>query len=135
MYSLPRYAINDISLMNLSNHLTDLLYISSYPNLCFNQVLFFQVSVSNLQRFNLFYLYQTPFSKSPFCWDCKGKNLFNIVKLFFKSFFLLSPGLLPGSQRDNNSYTQTNQPHSIILIPNLPPKRDAKVEKIPTQTN
>jgi hypothetical protein len=41
--------------MNFSNHLTDLLYISSFLLLCFNQVLLFLISVSNSQRFNLFY--------------------------------------------------------------------------------
>lgn len=76
--------INDISLMNFSNRLTGLLsYISSYPILCFSLVLFVQISVSNNQRFNLFYSVIKLRLITPRIWDCKGRNLFGICKIYF----------------------------------------------------
>jgi hypothetical protein len=66
--------INDISLMNFSNRLAGLLYISSFRFLCFVQVLMFLVSVSITATFQSCYsYYQTP--------------LQSFLKLFFSFYF------------------------------------------------
>ena len=137
LYCLPRYAINDISLMNLSNHLTDLLVYLSLPFLCFNQVFLVPISVSNIQRFNLFYsANKLRLTSSPFCWDCKGKNLFVIVKKN-KIFFFFSDQVNKTTQTNNNSNLKPsiNILLHLFLSLSLPPKRDAKVGKNLSPTN
>jgi hypothetical protein len=85
--SYPATLINDISLMNLSNHLTDLLYISSYPILQFRLVLFAQSPFKIINVSIFLFRLQTPSVNSRSVWDCKGRNLFSISKLFCKTFF------------------------------------------------
>lgn len=65
--------------------------------------------------FNLCYTYQTPSGKSPFCWDCKGKNLFDLVKLFL-IFFLKSFKTLKQTTQQSQSLPQLIN----VLIPNYP---------------
>jgi hypothetical protein len=80
--------INDISLMNFSNRLAGLLYISSFRFLCFVQVLMFLVSVSITATFQSCYsYYQTPFDK-PVLFGIAKVEIFLVVAKFFKTFFL-----------------------------------------------
>lgn len=97
--------INDISLMNLSNRLSGLLYIfrilffsfvwSYSPNLSFKY--------STFQSF--LFRSQTPSVNSRSVWDCKGRNLFSIRKLFVKLFFLFLTAD-QSTKRDTNLYSQ-----------------------------
>ena len=73
--------------MNFSNRLTGLLYISSSPVLQFLLVLFVQHQFQTSTFQSFLFRQQTPSGNSRSVWDCKGRNLFSIVKLFFKNFF------------------------------------------------
>ncbi len=86
--------INDISLMNFSNRLAGLLYISSLPILCFLPVLFFQDSVSNLQRFNLFYSVTKLRLVTPLLFGIAKVEIFLLLsRVISNFFFFLFPGL------------------------------------------
>ena len=86
--------INDISLMNFSNRLAGLLYISSLPILCFLPVLFFQDSVSNLQRFNLFYSVTKLRLVTPLLFGIAKVEIFLLLSRVISNFFIfLFPGL------------------------------------------
>ncbi|WP_221271016.1 hypothetical protein, partial [Pedobacter sp. AK017] len=99
--------------MNFSNRLTGLLYISSLPFFSFGLVLLFQISVSNLSASIFFIPLINSADQAPCVWDCKGRNLFSIVKLFLKLFFLFSHGAKPVLKKYKSL---------LIISSNQPPK-------------
>ena len=90
----PAAFINDISLMNFSapprgspSYMLQCYFSYVFPSLsclvCLTYLALFQ---------SYFIRLLTSANQLPVCWDCKGKNLFNVVKLFFAFFFLFFSG-------------------------------------------
>jgi hypothetical protein len=91
----------------------------------------------NSHRFNLVIRFAaSAVNVSPFCWDCKGRNLFVFVKLFIFYFF---EGFNTSSKiktLTDSLFTRLSNYFPLILLTvSLPPKRDAKVGKISVQPN
>jgi len=69
--------------MNFSIRLAGHLYISSFPFLCLSQVLMFLVSVSNIQRFNLFYSVIKLRLVTPVLFGIAKVEIFLVLSSFF----------------------------------------------------
>ena len=104
--------INDISLMNFSIRLTGHLYISSFLFLCFVQVLMFLISVSNLQRFNLFYSVTGLRPATPVLFGTAKVEIFSYLSRLLFSFFL--PALL------NSHSLKPKETKLLYNLSNLP---------------
>ena len=84
----PATFVNDISLMNFSNRLAGLLYMLQLLSFPFPLVLYPPGFCSGIPSFqSCLSLNKLRLLNSPFVWDCKGRNLFVIVKLFCFYFF------------------------------------------------
>ncbi|WP_205943315.1 hypothetical protein, partial [Pedobacter frigoris] len=59
--------------------------------------------------------YQTPFGNSRSVWDCKGRNLFIIVKLFLKLFFFLFFMLFKATTAEADPKTKETFPISTTF--------------------
>ena len=100
----PAAFINDISLMNFSASPHGLPFICCSAFQYVFPSLFGLVCLTDLALFqSCFICLSASADQLPVCWDCKGKNLFNVVKFFLKLFFLFSSVSL-GFKKNNSSF-------------------------------
>lgn len=104
--------------------------------LCFLRVLMFPVSF-RIQRFNLFYSVSKLRLVTPVLFGIAKVEIFLALSSFLsKLFFFLFAGLIKRLKK-YQSLLLTPQ-INLLIIPftlSLPPKRDAKVRKLTSQTN
>ena len=126
--------------MNFSNRLTGLLYISSFPSL-FRPGLNVPGFSFEFQRFNLFYSVNKLRLVTPVLFGIAKVEIFLVLSSFLLNFFsFVLLAFFKRLKRNNNNtlfYFQQfkNNLLFISFTVSLPPKRDAKVRKLQTQTN